>query len=139
MKRIDLHIHTLSTPLDDDFDFDIESIKRHVSDNQLDIIAITNHNVFDKSNYLEVCKELPNILVLPGIEVSVEGYHVLVVAKDDEIDAFAAQCSGIKPMKQSEQGIATEEFVALFGGGDPISLSLTIAKSQAFVSQSCRK
>lgn len=118
MKRIDLHIHTLSTPLDDDFDFDIESIKRHVSDNQLDIIAITNHNVFDKSNYLEVCKELPNILVLPGIEVSVEGYHVLVVAKDDEIDAFAAQCSGIKPMKQSEQGIATEEFVALFGGGD---------------------
>lgn len=118
MKRIDLHIHTLSTSLDDDFDFDMEALKRHVSDNQLEIIAITNHNLFDKSNYLEVCKELPNVLVLPGIEVSVEGYHVLVVARDDGTDVFASICQGIQPIEQGKQGIPTEEFISLFGGGD---------------------
>lgn len=118
MKRVDLHIHTLSTPLDDEFEFDIESLKRRVFNNKLDVIAITNHNLFDKINYLEVRKNLHDVLVLPGIEVSVEGYHVLVVAKDDDIDGFATTCSEVNPIKQGEQGITTEAFIALFGGGD---------------------
>lgn len=49
MKKIDLHIHTLSTMKDSDFRFSVETFKRYVAEGCIDIVAVTNHNVFDSS------------------------------------------------------------------------------------------
>ena len=117
MKRVDLHIHTLSTQLDDDFEFDMGSLKEHVLKNELDIIAVTNHNLFSRDNYLEVREALRDTLVLPGIEVSVEGFHVLVIASIGDIDTFDSTCSQVKQIRQDEQGMPISLFISLFGDG----------------------
>ena len=46
MKKIDLHIHTIATEKDSNFIFDMEKMLLYVDISKLDVIAITNHNVF---------------------------------------------------------------------------------------------
>ena len=121
MKRIDLHIHTIATPLDDEFSFDMEALREHVSHNGLDAIAITNHNLFDMRNYKEICEVLPEATcVLPGIEVSVKGYHVIVVASPANVEVFAQSCNDVPSIRQGEDGIPIDEFSRLFGDGSYI-------------------
>ena len=47
MKKIDLHIHTVSTISDSSFNFNLDKLKEYVSESGLDAIAITNHDFFD--------------------------------------------------------------------------------------------
>jgi len=44
MKKIDLHIHTVKTNSDADFEFNMESLAEYVKTKSIDVIAITNHN-----------------------------------------------------------------------------------------------
>lgn len=111
MKRIDLHIHTLSSPLDDEFEFSKETLRQHVERNALSAIAITNHNLFDFDNYKEVCSVFPEgVCVLPGIEVSVKGFHVLVIASPSDAEEFNRLCQEVPQIKQDEEGLAIERF-----------------------------
>lgn len=92
MKRIDLHIHTVKTVCDpQNYCFDLEVLKRYVETAQLDAIAVTNHNLFDRANYDSICNAI-DIPVFPGIEVNVRTPgkygHVLVIAPSDDVDIF---------------------------------------------------
>ena len=69
MKRCDLHIHTVPSISDRSFLYDKEVLIDYVSKTGLDVIAITNHNLFDYSQFLDIKDSLPNTIVLPGIEV----------------------------------------------------------------------
>ena len=51
MKKIDLHIHTVATIFDNEFEFSLEKLKEYVRERDIDCIAITNHNQFDKSHF----------------------------------------------------------------------------------------
>lgn len=87
MKKIDLHIHTIANDyLDPPFTYNSEFMKEYVVNNNFDLIAITNHNLFQRKNYLEVKKDLENIdvSILPGIEISLECGHILVIGDDTE-------------------------------------------------------
>ena len=44
MKKVDLHIHTISTVKDRSFTFDINALEEYVQSQKIDVIAITNHN-----------------------------------------------------------------------------------------------
>ena len=46
MKKIDLHIHTIKTQSDHDFNFSLSALKKYVEEQHLDAIAVTNHNLF---------------------------------------------------------------------------------------------
>lgn len=92
MKRIDLHIHTVKTVCDpQNYCFDLEVLKRYVGTAQLDAIAVTNHNLFDRANYDSICNAI-DIPVFPGIELNVRTPvkygHVLVIAPADDVDIF---------------------------------------------------
>ena len=76
MKKCDLHIHTVPTISDAGFTFSMDVLKRYVERMNLDVIAITNHNVFDLGNYMAIRDELDSTVVLPGIEVDLEGGHL---------------------------------------------------------------
>jgi len=76
MKKIDLHIHTIATISDAPFEFSIEKLKEYTEKQQLDCIAITNHNKFDLSQYNEIVDNL-DIIVFPGIEINLENGHLL--------------------------------------------------------------
>ena len=59
MKKIDLHIHTIANKyLDYNFSYNSEFMKEYVISNELNVIAITNHNLFDKDNFIKVKADL---------------------------------------------------------------------------------
>ena len=92
--RIDLHIHTVTTPSDSkNFEFDMDVLSQYAIEANLDAIAITNHNVFDRQGYEEVCSAL-SIPVFPGIEINVTKPgsfgHVLLIADPSDLQEFIA-------------------------------------------------
>jgi predicted metal-dependent phosphoesterase TrpH len=92
MKKVDLHIHTIATVSDPAFDFDMSRLKWYVEEGRLDVIAITNHNIFGREQWKSINDEL-GILVLPGIEIDLEGGHILVIAEPSDIDDFDSRCA----------------------------------------------
>lgn len=80
MKKIDLHIHTVQSISDRNFTFDLASLKEYVEKLEIDCIAITNHNLFDKVQFEKICQEI-KIKVFPGIEIDLEGGHLLLISE----------------------------------------------------------
>lgn len=87
MKKIDLHIHTIPTDLDADFNFNIEKLKQYVINCSLDAIAITNHNLFDEKQYSDISNNI-KCIVFPGIEVSLEHGHLLIISDSNNLNEF---------------------------------------------------
>lgn len=115
MKKLDLHIHTVSTIRDKPFSFSIESLKDYVENDNIDAIAITNHNVFDKKQFEQIRSEL-TIPVFPGIEVDIEGGHLLVISDEQSIDDFCNKCAQIQRFNGgSDKAFVEEEtFISVF-------------------------
>lgn len=94
MKKVDLHIHTVSSILDFPFNFDLLKLQKYVEIMKLDIIAITNHNLFDYEQFKEIVEKL-NIIVLPGIEISLNTGHLLLISDNCELEDFNVKCNDI--------------------------------------------
>lgn len=116
MKKIDLHTHTISTPSDSDFVFSLDKLRKYIDQLGIDALAITNHNIFDYDQY-SVIKENINIPVFPGIEIDIEGGHLLVIANLDEFDVadFRDKCAHVtRLIPDSETDINLAEFHGVF-------------------------
>lgn len=114
MKKIDLHIHTVSTPSDKHFCFCMERLKWYISEGNLDAIAITNHNMFDLQQFQEIKSQL-EIKVFPGIEIDIAGTHILVIAENNELQDFKIRCDRItKMIPDKETSISIAEFREVF-------------------------
>lgn len=114
MKRIDLHIHTKAGISDSDFNFDIEILKKYVNELKLDVIAITNHNLFDRQQF-DLIKSNLDIDVLPGVEVDLSKGHMLVIADYSKIDQFEEQCNTLaNNIKNQNDFITYEKFIEIF-------------------------
>ena len=98
MKRCDLHIHTVPSVSDRMFTYDKDVLLDYVAKTKLDVIAITNHNLFDYAQYQEIKDALTQIVVLPGIEVDLENGHILVIANNDDgtLFDFNSKCEEVK-------------------------------------------
>lgn len=106
MKKIDLHLHTVATLSDKRFDFSLDKLKSYVSTLAIDCIAITNHNHFDKDQFETIASEL-TISVLPGIEIDLEGGHILLISDNKELDDFAEKCNLVQAEITSSQDFIT--------------------------------
>lgn len=114
MKKIDLHVHTISTMLDSDFTFSIDSLKKYIEISKLDCIAITNHNEFSLDNF-DTIKNNIDICVLPGIEVSIDGGHMLVIANEQDKIKLKEQSKKLRQYIIDENSrITYEEFIDVF-------------------------
>ncbi|MCF1462864.1 hypothetical protein FS827_16275 [Agrobacterium vitis] len=115
MRKIDLHIHTKSSSQDRAFLFSEDNLNRYVRDAQLDCIAITNHNLFDREQFEKIRTTL-DILVLPGIEVDVEKCHILVLADGRDLDGFSYRCDLVAQRWQTTGSpLRHEEFESILG------------------------
>lgn len=117
MKKCDLHIHTIATSSDAAFIFSLDTLENYVQKMQLDVIAVTNHNVFEISQYQEMKSRLANIIVLPGIEVDLDGGHILVISDNDNasICDFTTKCKQIHDLIPNEKSdITFEQFHNIF-------------------------
>jgi predicted metal-dependent phosphoesterase TrpH len=80
--KVDLHLHTREDPLDS-IKYSAEELIDNACDKGFDIISITNHNAITYNGYLADYAKERGILLIPGIEVSVNNKHVLVINADE--------------------------------------------------------
>lgn len=114
MKKIDLHIHTVQSISDRIFTFDLESLKEYVDKLEIDCIAITNHNLFDKTQFEQICQEL-KIKVFPGIEIDLEGGHLLLISENENLDDFALKCKRIQDLiPTKDDSIDYDQLIEIF-------------------------
>lgn len=117
MKRCDLHIHTVPSVSDSMFTYDKDVLLDYVEKTELDVIAITNHNLFDYSQFQEIKNSLPHIVVLPGIEVDLDNGHILVIANNDDgtLFDFNAKCEEVRNLiKTKDDDISCDTFMRIF-------------------------
>ena len=115
MKKIDLHIHTVSTNGDKSFSFNIGNLKKYVSEAGLDAIAITNHNVFDGNQFRTIGKTL-GVVVFPGIEISLDCGHILIISDVADLENFEHKAELVtQKISQSGDSISVDELEEIFG------------------------
>lgn len=118
MKKVDLHIHTVSTKSDSSFEFDINTLKDYVQQRELDVIAIVNHNLFDIEQYNMISKELPDTVVFPGIEVNIgqNKGHLIVISDIEHVVDFAGKCEEVeKQICTPADSLNINQFKSIFG------------------------
>lgn len=116
MKKIDLHTHTISTVSDYDFTFDLSKVKEYVDKLKIDALAITNHNVFDMNQYNQIKNSL-TIPVFPGIEIDLEGGHLLLITDINEFELvnFDEKCKKVSELiKTKDDSITLSQFHNIF-------------------------
>lgn len=116
MKKIDLHIHTISTVSDHNFHFSLDKLIEYVENEELDAIAITNHNLFDRQQYEMIVASI-SIPVFPGIEIDIEDGHLLVITEVSDIDNFCEKCSRVFRINGSDNTsfLKEQDFIDIFG------------------------
>lgn len=97
--KIDLHCHTKATKSDEPVtrNVTVEMFKEKVEKSEVKMLAITNHNSFDKANYdllKDAVKEF--CCILPGIEFDVSGEtgscgHIIIIANPKKVDEFESK------------------------------------------------
>jgi hypothetical protein len=144
LKKIDLHIHTVQTISDRPFTYSLDTFKRYVAEAKLDAVAVTNHDRFDGAQFREIRHSL-GIAVFPGIEINVEGGHLLVIADAINLEDFETQTARIaQKIVKAGDGVTVQELKAIFGDlndylliphyekGPPIS-AVTLEKLKPYV------
>jgi len=116
MKKIDLHIHTVAAPhgKDVEFDFDVTKFSEYVNVEDLDVVAVTNHNLFDLEQFNEIVAELEGTKVFPGIEIDYEDGHLLLIAEDDDLKDFNDKCAQVTAEYSSEDKVSYAKLVEIF-------------------------
>lgn len=115
MKAVDLHIHTVKSISDSQFTFSMESLIKYVDSMKLDIVGITNHNLFDIEQFNQICDRL-DVKVLPGIEINFEGGHLLLLSENEELEDFSKKCKKVEERIGSPSDrIDKNELVEIFG------------------------
>lgn len=115
MKKIDLHIHTIPTISDAYFTFSLAKLIEYVNSAELDAIAITNHDMFDLSQFNEIVGGL-GCVVFPGIEINLDRGHLLVISENENLDEFHLKTKAVSD-KITAIGdyITVDELVHIFG------------------------
>ena len=115
MKKIDLHIHTVSTSSERSFSFNLDNLKKYVSEAGIDAIAITNHNVFD-GNQFRAIEEALCVVVFPGIEVNLDSGHVLIISDVAVLEDFEDKAELVaQRITQIGDNISVDELEEIFG------------------------
>lgn len=115
MKKIDFHIHTISTVWDAPFTFALTVLEHYVYKAALDAIAITNHNTFDRAQFAEINASI-KAAVFPGIEITLDCGHLLIITDAAHLDLFDEQAKQIKELiTQQTDRISIDDLFRVFG------------------------
>lgn len=115
MKKIDLHMHTIPTISDASFKFSLEKLSDYVNSAELDAIAITNHDMFDLKQFVEITREL-GCVVFPGIEINLDKGHILVISENENLDDFQLKTNAVSErINKIGDSITVDDFFYIFG------------------------
>lgn len=101
--KIDLHCHTKQIKSGDGSGRNVTPVifREKISNANVKIVAITNHNAFDYEQYSELRETVKDICaVWPGIEIDIRGsnskkFHLIVVANPDNAQTFASKINAL--------------------------------------------
>lgn len=125
--KIDLHCHTKRIKKGDSKKRDISCEKFYsaIIESEVNIVAITNHNCFDKKQYDEFkLMADKNFEIWPGIELDVIGIndeigHVIVISNPNDVVNFNEKISNLNPSKDFENfKIKIDDFISFIKQGD---------------------
>jgi hypothetical protein len=145
LKKIDLHIHTVTTISDAHFTFSLAKLSEYVSSAELDAIAITNHDMFDLGQFHQIVEEL-DCVVFPGIEINLDKGHLLVISENENLDEFQIKTQAVsEKIKAVGDSLTVDELVHIFGdlnnylliphyAKKPAIMGDTLERIEAFIS-----
>ena len=101
--KIDFHCHTIKSKSEEseERNVSVNLFKEKVLLSGVKIIAITNHNIFDKDQYYEFKAAVKdNCQIWPGIELDVIGQsgangHLILIANPDDVEEFSKKINKI--------------------------------------------
>jgi predicted metal-dependent phosphoesterase TrpH len=76
--KVDFHTHTADDPKDY-IDYSSEELVDRASALGFDAVAITNHDVVTAGRELKKHAEAKGVLLIPGVELTLSGKHVIVI------------------------------------------------------------
>ena len=115
MKKVDFHIHTIPSVRDADFVFSMDTLTSYVHERSLDAIAITNHDLFDLSQFTQIAEQI-DVPVFPGIEINLQSGHLLVIDDPDRLDDFQQKADKIRAIiKTVEDYVTFEKLTEIYG------------------------
>jgi len=125
--KIDLHCHTDNTVQGDTNRFCSTSKFREVIiENNIEIIAITNHNKFLRKRYEELKNAVTDVAqVWPGIELTVDAgdgeRHMIIVSSPKHVDEFDANVATLlKDINPDDVSINLKELKEVFNSSHVI-------------------
>jgi 3',5'-nucleoside bisphosphate phosphatase len=141
---IDFHLHTeysdgISSP---------EHLARVAAMQELDIIAITDHDKIEGYNRCKTEAEKWGLKVIPGVEISTDRYHILGIGINPDLERFqefldysaqqqkAVTLSRIQLLQKQGVPISLEKLVKIFPDSRLGKMNLLMAMMQ---DQECRK
>lgn len=81
--KADLHIHTIDDREDNLVKHNVKEVINEAQRKNFDVLAITNHNQVDFNKEIFSYAEKKGILLLPGVELSVQNKHVILINPED--------------------------------------------------------
>ena len=138
--KIDLHCHTLKVKKGESEkrNIDKESFVKKVVNSGVEIVAITNHNFFDKEQYKQFVDEANgSFQIWPGIELDVENDykesgHLIIISNPKNIDSFSTIINKIIVNSNPDDfSINIKELIKEIKGQDVIYIAHSIGKSKS--------
>jgi len=77
--KADFHLHTNEDPQDTYIRYSTKDLIRHAAAQGFEVLSITAHDKIIFNAELTAFAESLGILLIPGVEATVEGYHVLLI------------------------------------------------------------
>lgn len=115
MKKIDFHIHTIKSTRDANFVFSMDVLTSYINERKLDAIAITNHDLFDITQFSQITDQL-NVPVFPGIEINMQSGHLLVIDSSDRLEDFQEKADKVTVIvKKLENYVSFEKLKEIYG------------------------
>jgi len=130
--KIDIHVHTKKTKQGDAQTREIDAQRFHeiISSTDVKIVAITNHNHFDQTQYNDFTKIIGNdFQIWPGAELDIveEGRrgHLLVVVSPDHAQKMETTMNSIMPIKVTPNDfeISIDDVVSNFDNLNPLYIA----------------
>lgn len=138
--KIDIHTHTKKIKTGDAETRNIEPDKfsEVIRNTDVKILAITNHNLFDKTQYLEIDNLVKDVCqIWPGIELDImengKRAHLLVICNPKNVDKFDSNCKEILgDTNPNAFSTSIEEVVRKFDETDCIYIAHYYTKTPEF-------
>jgi len=102
MLKADLHIHTSEDMADRFIQYNAYQLIDHAAALGFQVLSITNHNSLTYSDHLFQYARERNVLLIPGMEMSVQGKHVLAYAPLHKMKKFTHTISDLIRLKDRD-------------------------------------